>query len=288
MRVATPALPAPRQLAILAAFAGMGVLAFWPTLVWMAERFDAHDSFYSHGWLIPFASGWLVWQNRQALARLPRKASARGLWLLVPALAVHVLAARFDVNVASGVALWAALWGLVWTCWGLGVLKAVRFPLAFLIFMIPLPGVLLIAASFHMKLWAAAAATLVLNALGLAATQAGSMIHLPTVTVIVDDVCSGLRSLISLLALAVLWTAVMPARRPWQRLTVVAAAIPIALVANIVRIVLLVLVAAIYGPQTAEGFIHYGSGFVVFLVALASLAWLTQGLVRWAPSAARR
>ena len=87
--------------------------------------------------------------------------------------------------------------------------------------------------------------------------------------------------------LAVLWTAVMPTRRLWPRLAVVAAAIPIALVANVVRIVLLVLIAAIYGPKAAEGFIHYGSGFVVFLVALASLAWLTQGLMRWFPSATR-
>lgn len=288
MKRAAAAPLASRRWALLAAFVGMGVLAFWPTLAWMAERFEAHDSFYSHGWLIPLASGWLVWQRRVGLARLPQRASAQGLWLLVPVLAVHVLATRFDVHVVSGLALWATLWGLVWICWGLGVLKAVWFPLAFLLFMIPLPGVLLIAASFHMKLWAAAAATQVLQAMGLMATQAGSMIHLPSVTVIVDDVCSGLRSLLSLLALAVLWTAVMPARWPWQRLAVVAAAIPIALVANIVRIVLLVLIAAVYGPKAAEGFIHYGSGFVVFLVALASLAWLTQGLARWSPSAARR
>lgn len=288
MRLASALAWYPRQAAVFAAFAGMSVLAFWPTLRWMAERFDAHDSFYSHGWLIPLASGWLLWQRRAALSLVPRAASKQGFWLLVPALAVHVLATRFDVHVVSGFALWAALGGLVWTCWGQGALKTVRFPILFLIFMIPLPGVLLIAASFHMKLWAAAAATHVLQAMGLMATQAGSMIHLPSVTVIVDDVCSGLRSLISLLALAVLWTAVMPAHRTWQRLTVVAAAIPIALVANIVRIVLLVLIAAIYGPKAAEGFIHYGSGFVVFLVALAGLAWLTHGLARWFPSAARR
>ena len=108
------------------------------------------------------------------------------------------------------------------------------------------------------------------------------MIRVPGVSVVVDDTCSGLRSLISLIALSTLWTSLMPAgSKRWQKLTIVAASIPIALISNMVRILVLVLLSAIYGPQIAEGFIHYGSGFVVFGIALAALAWLSQRLSRF-------
>jgi exosortase len=258
---------------------GAFALLFWPTFVWMAQRFEAHDSFYSHGWLIPLASGWLVWQRRALLRTLPLEPDLRGLLVLLPAAAVHVFATWWHLGFVSGFAMLAVVTALVWMLCGTRALWTLRFPLAFLLFMVPLPGILLITTSFKMKLMAASLATPVLKALGIPAVQAGSTIQLPGLSVVVDDTCSGLRSLISLLALATLWTAFLPpgsARRP--KLLLVASAIPIALAANMVRIVVLVLLAAIYGPNVARGFIHYGSGLVVFGVALACLAWLARRL----------
>lgn len=264
------------------------VLLFWPTGQWMAERFDAQDSFYSHGWLVPLASAWLIWQRRERLRTCRLRASYAGLSLLIPMLVLHVIATRLNLHFVSGFAMLGALWGLVWTCWGPNVLWALRAPLLFLLFMVPLPGIVLIATSFRMKLAAASLATRFLTLCGISAVQAGSTIRVPGVSVIVDDTCSGLRSLISLVALSTLWTCVMPpSSKRWQKLTIVAASIPIALIANMTRIIILVLLSAVYGPQIAEGFIHYGSGIVVFGVALAALAWLSQALQRWSrPSAA--
>jgi exosortase len=248
----------------------------------MAERFDAHDSFYSHGWLIPAASAWLIWQRRERLQRIAPQASFAGLCLLVPSVVLHVIATWWRLGFVSGFAMVGAVWGLIWTVWGRDVLKALRFPLAFLLFMVPLPGVLLIAASFTMKLTAASWATQLLNLLGLQAVQTGSTIHVPGASVIVDDACSGLRSLISLIALSTWWTALLPpAARLRHKLAMVAASIPLALVANMVRIVILVFVSAVYGTAAAEGFMHDGSGFVVFGVAVAALAWLSRRLVRF-------
>ena len=262
--------------AFIAAFAAL----FWPSFVWMAERFEAHDSFYSHGWLIPVASAWLIWQQRAALQQLAPRASFAGLLLLIPSIAVHVLATWWNIHFVSGFAMLGALWGLVWMLWGWPVLVALRFPMLFLLFMVPLPGVLLIATSFHMKLAAAALATKALPLMGIAATQSGSTITIPGVSVVVDDTCSGLRSLISLIALATLWTSLLPpTARRWQKLAIVGSSIPIALGANMVRIIVLVLVAAIYGPKAAEGFIHYGSGFVVFGIALLALFGLSRALM---------
>lgn len=257
------------------------LILFQPTFRWMAERFNAHDSFYSHGWLVPLASAWLIWRKRAQLVALPKKASVGGLVLLACLLFVHVIASWLHLGFVSGFAMMGSLWALVWTWWGGQLLRALRFPLLFLLFMVPLPGVLLIAISFRMKLFAASMATWLLRGLGFGAVQLGSTIQLPSVSVIVDDTCSGLRSLISLLALSILWTALMPpqASRP-QKLAMVACAIPIALVANMVRIVILVMLAAIYGSPAAEGFLHYGSGLVVFGVSVMILSWLSSFLVK--------
>lgn len=270
---------ASRAFLSIAATATLCVLAFWPTFRWMAERFDAHDSFYSHGWLVPLASGWLVWQRRKVLRRTLRHASWWGLLLLMPAVLVQVAATWWHLGFVSGFAFVGTIWGLVWTYWGWSVLWALRFPLLFLLFMVPLPGVLLIAISFHLKMMAAALATGVLNLMGLHALHAGSTIQLRGASVIVDDTCSGLRSLISLITLATLWISFMPpSSTRWPKFAIIGASIPIALVANMVRIIALVLLAAVYGPEAADGFLHYGSGIVVFGVALVVLAWLTRVL----------
>jgi len=253
---------------------------FWPTFGWMAERFDAHDSFYSHGWLIPVASLWLIWQRREALRRVPRHPSFGGVALLVPCLVMHLLATWWDVGFVSGFAMIGVVWALVWIAWGRPVLWTLRFPLLFLLFMVPLPGILLIAISFQMKLMAASLATMVIKLIGIPALQAGSMIQVPGITVVVDDTCSGLRSLISLIALSTLWTSLLPPHAlRWHRLSIVAASVPIALASNMMRVIVLVLLSAIYGPQVAESFIHYGSGIVVFGIALLALAWLSKILV---------
>jgi len=269
-------------------FLGIFLVLFWPALAWMAERFDAPDSFYSHGWLVPLASAWLIWQRRDALKRLTPCPSYAGLGLLIASVTVHVLATWWRVHWLSGLAMLGSVWGLVWTLWGRAVLQALRAPLFFLLFMVPLPSILLIATSFRLKLIAASLATHLLPFLGIAAHQAGSMIQVPGVSIVIDDACSGLRSLITLIALSTLWTTFLPPSvKRWQRWTIIASSIPIALAANMVRILLLVLLAAIYGPQVASGFIHFGSGVVVFGVALASLAWLSQWLLQLtAPEAA--
>lgn len=267
-----------QRLAFLPACAAFLAL-FWPTLQWMADRFNAPDSFYSHGWLVPLASTWLVWQRREALSRAAISPSYRGLLLLVPAVALHLLAVWSRLHVLSGLMCLAAVWGLVWTFWGPEAVRALRFPLAFLLFMVPLPGILLIGASFYLKLAATWLATGALQLAGIPAIQEGSFIRLPHLTLLVDDTCSGLRSLLSLVALATLWTSLLPAATSsWKKLVVVAASLPISLAANMVRILALTAIALLWGRAAAEGFLHYGSGLVVFGIALAALAWLGRAL----------
>ena len=264
---------------------GVGVVAlflllFWPTWVVMAEQFAAPNSLYSHGWLIPLASAWLVWQRRERLARCPIRPSYRGLALLLPALLLHLVAMWWRVQVVSSVAVLGVLAGVIWTFWGRQVLWAVRMPVVFLLFMIPLPSFFLAEISFKMKLLAAGLATHLVQGLGIAAQQAGSVIRVPGMSIIIDEMCSGLRSLISLLALAALWTSLMPSSSWWKKLAVLMAAFPIAVVANMVRILLVVWMAIAWGAEAATGFLHHGSGLVVFGVALAALVWLHRVFTR--------
>ena len=281
-----PSILSPRRLLVVAGFTLAFALVFWPVFMWMAERFNTHDSFYSHGWLVPVASAWLIWQRRERLRTTARHPSGWGLALLIPSLLVHGLANWLDLHVLSGLAMLGALWGLVWTCGGWRTLWNLRAPMLFLLFMVPLPSILLLAISFKMKLMAAWLAAKLVSFVGIPVTQAGSTLHLSGgLSVVVDDTCSGLRSLISLIALATLWSSLMPpAAKRWHRLTIVIMSMPIALAANMVRIIVLIMLSAIYGPQIAAGFIHYGSGIVVFGVALAILAWLSNRLVGTRPA----
>ena len=274
-----------RQMAVIGLFAAVAVVLFWPTFRWMAERFDAADSFYSHGWLIPFASGWLAWQRRETVQSMPRRGSYWGLLLLVPTLLLYVVSTWWQIGFLGGFTMILAIYGFVWTMWGWDVCWAMRFPLLFLLFMVPLPGIVLISISFKMKMMAASLAASVLNFCGMPTVQAGSRLTVPGVSVIVDDTCSGLRSLISLIALSTMWISMLPTGAPkWQKLLIVGASIPIALAANMVRILVLVLLSAIYGAQIAESFIHYGSGIVVFGIAIAVLAGLSRWLQKLSPS----
>lgn len=270
-----------RRLILLSVFfVGAFVLLFWPTFMWMAERFDAYNSFYSHGWIIPLASGWLIWNRRNLLKTCPRQPSFWGLSFIIPSLLLHLLASWVDLHFLSGFAMLSTLWGLIWMLWGFQVLWIMRFPMLFLLFMIPIPSVLLISTSFQMKMMAASLATHLLTLIGITAIQEGSTIHLHGISVIVDDTCSGLRSLISLLALSVLWTSLLPhGTKLWKKLTLVASAVPIALLTNMIRIMVLVLLSAIYGSQIADSFLHYGSGFVVFGLAIVLLTLLSRQLV---------
>ncbi len=265
---------------LMALQASLFVALFWPTWVWMAERFDASDSFYGHGWLVPIAFAWLIRQRRAILNEVPHLPTTAGLSWLIGAVGVHLLAWHLRIGFVSGFAMIAVLASLIWVNGGREALRVLRFPLAFLIFMVPLPGVFLIGISFHMKLLAATLATHIISWLGISAVQAGSSIHLPGVTIIVDDVCSGLRSVMSLAALSVLWASFLPpGAHWWKRAALVASALPIALTTNMVRILVLMLLAVIYGAPAAEGFVHFGSGIVVFGLAIVLLAVLSRLLM---------
>jgi len=246
------------------------LLTFTPTLIWMWDRWFVHDSYYSHGILIPFVSLWLLWQRREELREIEKQGSSVGIILIVLGIIVHVLSSLVRVYFTSGLAMLVVLMGMVVYFYGPNVLRKTLFPILFLFFMIPAPLVVIANISFQMKIFAAKIAAGILNQIGLYAVQDGSTIKMQQAYVMVDDICSGLRSLISLTALGSIFAYWMKSVM-WKRVVLFLTTIPIAIITNVVRIVLLSFIAEIWGPQYATGLVHDVSGFLVFALAFVLL-----------------
>ncbi len=260
-----------RLIAFAVALAALLGVGFWWTAYWMGYRWMQPNSYYSHGWLIPPASAVLLYMRRRELLSCPVRPSAWGLALLAPSLLLHLLGTAWQVGFFTGFAFLGVAAGLIWTLLGPAVLRVALFPIAFLAFMIPVPEVLLETVSFKLKLAAAALATQFIGLLGLAGVREGSYVHLPSGTVVVDDVCSGLKYLISLTAFGALY-AYISSLRGWRKLALFLAAIPIAFVANVCRVILLLLIAYKWGPEKTESwYSHDVLGFALFAFAFCML-----------------
>lgn len=255
-----------RGLAVGALF----VLNYVPTFLWMWERWFVRDSYYSHGVIIPFVSLFLIWQMRAGLKPLQQKESVWGLRLIVIGITVHLISSLLRVYFSSGFSMIIVLVGIIIYFFGEEVFKKIAFPLAFLIFMIPLPMVVIANISFKLKLFAAEIATVLLNNMRIPAINEGSIIKMRSAYVVVDDVCSGLRSLISLTALGSIFAFWMKGPL-FKRLLLFLSTIPIAIITNVCRIVFLAMVSEIWGPQYATGFLHDLSGFMIFVLAFILL-----------------
>jgi len=244
--------------------------AYAPTLVWMWDRWFAADSYYSHGILIPFVSGFLTWQMRSELKTIKRTESSWGLGLIILGLAMYLVSTILRIYFSSGVSMLVVFYGIVLHFWGAAIFKKLLFPLFFLTFMVPIPMAAITTISFRLKLFAAEFSTDLLNELRVPAIREGSIIKMRTAYVVVDDVCSGLRSLISLAALGSIFAFWMKAAL-WKKVLLFLSTIPIAVITNVFRVLFLALVSEIYGSQYIAGFLHDLSGFMVFVLAFILL-----------------
>lgn len=256
------------DLAALAAAAAVLYAAVVPAMVgdW------ATDENYSHGFLIPVISAYLLWARRGELRELARGAegSAWGLALCVASLAVFVVGRAGAELFLQRSSLVLLLLGTVVWLWGWGMLRATAFPLLFLFFMVPLPYLIYDAVAFPLKLFAARVATESLFWFGVPVFREGNVIHLASQTLEVADACSGIRSLVSLVALGVVY-AYFTEGIGWKRVAIVVSTVPIAIAANAFRVTGTGLLTHYVSPKAAEGFFHTFSGWLVFVVAFALL-----------------
>lgn len=230
------------------------------------------DENYSHGYLIPFIAAYLLWAQRDAIREVAGR--ARGSWVglvvCVGSLAMLVVGRAGAELFLQRSSLVFLLIGLVLWLWGWGMLRLTGGPLAFLLFMVPLPYLIYDAVAFPLKLFAARVATQSLYWLHIPVYREGNIIHLASQTLEVADACSGIRSLISLIALGVIY-AWLTERVRWKQFVIAFSTVPIAIAANAFRVAGTGILAHHVGPEAAQGFFHTFSGWLVFVVAFVLL-----------------
>jgi exosortase len=231
----------------------------------------SNDPNFSHGFLIPFISLFLVWQRSQELEQLPAAPCNPGILVIITGLfflMVGNLAAEYFIQRISFIVV---LCGIILFLFGRQHLKLLSFPLIYLIFMIPLPSILMLKITFPMQMLAAKAATYSLQLLDITVFREGTVVHLAENSLEVERACSGIRSLISLLALGAV-LAYFVNRLNWQRAVVVFSCIPIAILINAFRVSMTGILANYYGIEAAEGFLHGFSGAVLYFAGLLLVA----------------
>jgi exosortase len=255
------------RIALISAGVVLFCIAYWPTFIWLNQRVWAADSFYSHAYLIPLVSGSLIWMQRKELAECEKGSSWLGLVLIVGALLVHILSVLAFVNFSSGFSILPLVAGLSLFLFGVHVTLKIWFPLSYLVFMIPMPDAALGAVSVPMKLFATKMGAIILDLMGIPIVQLGFKLQFTDATLIVGNPCSGLRSLIALLALGTLFAYLLKASTA-RKIILAALSMVFAVMSNIMRVTILGLIAEFYGSAAATGLAHDLSGILVFFVAL--------------------
>jgi exosortase len=238
---------------------------------------------YSHGFLVPLFSAFLVWDKRKTLTAVKVKQSWNGIPLILLSIVVLILGIYGVELFTSRFSFVLMLGGLVWTFFGREMLRELRFPLLVLLLAIPFPAIIFNQITFPLQLLASRLASQILPLLGVPVLQEGNVIQLPVMKLEVAEACSGIRSLMSLFTLAVFYGYFLE-KTTTRRVILAAASIPIAVTANVARIVGTGLCVQYWDPQKALGFFHEFSGWVMFVISLGCL-YLIHRIMRLFPPA---
>ncbi len=247
------------------------------------------DPDYSHGFIVPLLSAYLIWQRRDKLAKVPRAPSLWGLIIVLASLGVLFLGSLGAELFLSRTSLIGVICGLIVYFAGWALLRALAFPIAFLFFAIPLPVLIYNEIVFPLQFVASKFATSILEMLNIfPIMREGNVLIMPGMRLEVVEACSGIRSLMSLLALAAGYGYLAEKSVP-VRWFLILSMVPLAIISNGTRVMITALMTHYIGPQAAEGFMHEFSGWVIFVVAtvlflaLHSLTVVVRKKMGWMP-----
>lgn len=249
------------------------------------------DENYSHGFLIPLISGYAIWTQRQRLSALPlQPCLLLGSALVGWAVAFHLAGVLTGELYASRLSLVASLVGLTLYFGGWKWLRALAFPIGLLLLALPVPSIIFNPLAFRLQLLASDYATRVIQLCGIPALREGNIIELAALKLQVVEACSGIRSLMTLATLAVVYGYFFE-RAWWRRVALVLVVLPLAVLTNAARVAVTGVLAHTQGAAMAEGFLHGFSGTLVFVTAvllllicaqmlgIAEKRWLTRRVV---------
>lgn len=266
--------------ALWLAIAGFAVLFFDVARTLVADW--STDDNYSHGFLVVPVAVWLAWERRESLAAAPVRPHALGLVLILGSLLVLAAGVLGAERFLTRLAMVGVLTGTVLFVWGAAHLRLLAFPLAFLLLGIPLPAILFNQIALPLQLLASQVGEAGLRLAGVPVLREGNVMVLARTTLEVAEACSGIRSLVSLLTLGIVYGYFMDSRL-WVRWLLALSTVPIAVATNGLRVAGTGIAAHHYGPEAAEGFLHTFSGWLVFVSALALLFALRELVSRLSP-----
>ncbi len=238
------------------------------------------DDNYSHGFLVPLIAGYLVYMRRDDLPRAAVRPSNAGLAVLglgLTMLGLGWLGTEYFTMRASLIVITG---GSILYLLGWDILRVLFPSLAYLLLMIPIPYIVYDAAAFPLKLFVTKASVLSMKALGIVVWQEGNILMFPNITLEVADACSGLRSIMSLLALGAAYAFVLHTKTR-DRVILIFSTLPIAVFTNCLRVIATGILAQYFGSAAAEGFFHEFAGLFVFGAAVAMFVALGSALKRW-------
>ncbi len=267
----------PLSLPSLASLLALVVLA-WPAFAHAVEVWSTDEEF-TYGFLIPPIALAIVWWRRTELRRSIGRGSVVGLAIVAVSIALMLVSRRTGIHNVAGIAITPLLVGTAVYLWGWRAGRVLLFPSVFLLFGLALYRGLLSSVGFVLQEVTANGAAFAGRAIGLDVVLDGLVLHsgtsLPQYAFVVAQACSGMSSLLSLLALASVWIYVTRGH-VLGRAAVIAGVLPLVVIANSLRVTLVLLVASRFGEDAALGFFHGASSLILFGVAVGGLLLLSR------------
>ena len=249
--------------------AALLVILYLPALIDLVVDWY-QDANYSHGFLVPLVSAYLIWRKRKQRAGMEKSSRKFGLVLIIFGMILFILGNGASEYFTVRFSLVVTIFGIALFNFGSEIFRRIWFALFFLVFMIPVPYVIYFSATFPMQLFASKATTVLLNLIGMTVVRQGNVIYLPEQVLEVAEACSGMRSLVSLLALGAIY-AYLSQKRLSAQIILFLSTVPIAVIGNIFRVFATAVIAYSSGADVTAEPIHSILGLSVFAVAFIML-----------------
>jgi exosortase len=244
-------------------------VVFSPIIPPLIEAWLSHSD-NSYAFLVPFVSFYFLLEKRSEVGSIPVKGSVIGLIFLAVCLLAYLVSYIGGIVFFSRIMLVASLITVLWSCLGTPITRCLAFPLGFLFFIVPVPITLLGMVSFPLQLIATKISAALIQYLTIPVYREGNILYFIHTQLEVAEACSGIRSIMSLTMISTIF-AYITTGSTWSKVVLVLAAVPVAMIANILRVTGTGILAHFFGDQVARGFLHDFSGLVVFLFGLIIL-----------------